>query len=84
MYTFLSLSDSFTYNAPIKSTPVTAKDFDSFTLTLGNVGGSRALYGFLMSFLQITQCCNYFLTCWRMVGIQKTYLRAVIVLPTPA
>ena len=67
----------------MKSTPVMVKGGASVTLIFGNGGGSGALYGFPVSFLQGTHRLSKLLTHCRIEGIQNIWRDAVIVVLTP-
>lgn len=72
MYTFITPSLSFTYRAPVKSTPVTVNGGASVTQTFGSGGGSGVLKSFpiAINLLQTTQHLSNFLTCWRIDNVQ--------------
>ena len=53
MYTFSSSELNRTYNAPVKSTPVTVKGGASNVRIFGSGGGSGAVYGLPLCFLQV-------------------------------
>ena len=70
MYTFSSSLFCRTYNAPVKSTPVTVKGVTSRVLTSGSGAGSGAGNGLPQCLLQTTQWRSKVLMYYQAVGIQ--------------
>jgi hypothetical protein len=57
--------------APVKYTPVAAKGTLSFSRSLGNGGGSGALYAFPVTLLQVIHFLMMLLTICLILGIQN-------------
>lgn len=83
MYELYYAPDSFTYNAPVKSTPVISNGRVCWSLAFGNGGGSGGLYKLPHIFLQVTHLLMIFFTSCRPEGIQYRWRSAASVAFTP-